>query len=78
MSRGYIEALGKEASAKAIADAKIKVAQAERDSEIGKAPGRQGNVDQRGQRAGRRHTGKKNTAQQQNCPIQFRFAYQAG
>ncbi len=34
---GYIEALGKEASAKAIADAKIKVAQAERDSEIGKA-----------------------------------------
>jgi len=34
---GYIEALGKEASAKAIADAKIKVAQAERDAEIGKA-----------------------------------------
>jgi flotillin len=34
---GYIEALGKEASAKAIADAKISVAQAERDSEIGKA-----------------------------------------
>ncbi|HUB66476.1 MAG TPA: SPFH domain-containing protein [Candidatus Methylacidiphilales bacterium] len=34
---GYIDALGKEASAKAIADAKIKVAQAERDSEIGKA-----------------------------------------
>lgn len=34
---GYIEALGKEASAKAIADAKIKVAEAERDSEIGKA-----------------------------------------
>lgn len=34
---GYIEALGKEAAAKAIADAKIKVAQAERDAEIGKA-----------------------------------------
>lgn len=34
---GYIDALGKEASAKAIADAKIKVAQAERDAEIGKA-----------------------------------------
>src|ERR1700744_2036341 len=34
---GYIEALGKEASAKAIADAKIKGAQAERDAEIGKA-----------------------------------------
>jgi flotillin len=34
---GYIEALGKEASAKAIADAKIKVAEAERDAEIGKA-----------------------------------------
>jgi flotillin len=34
---GYIEALGKEASAKAIADARIKVAQAERDAEIGKA-----------------------------------------
>src|ERR1700722_1331639 len=34
---GYIEVLGKEASAKAIADAKIKVAQAERDAEIGKA-----------------------------------------
>jgi len=34
---GYIEALGKEASAKAIADAKIKVAQAERDAEIGQA-----------------------------------------
>jgi flotillin len=34
---GYIEALGKEASAKAIADAKIKVAQAERDAEIGEA-----------------------------------------
>src|ERR1019366_6255296 len=34
---GYIEALGKEASAKAIADAKIKVAQAERDAELGKA-----------------------------------------
>lgn len=34
---GYIEALGKEAAARAINDAKIKVAQKERDGEIGKA-----------------------------------------
>lgn len=34
---GYIEALGKEAAAKAIAEAKIKVAEAERDGDIGAA-----------------------------------------
>lgn len=34
---GYIEALGQEASSRAINDAKIKVAQAERDGEIGRA-----------------------------------------
>src|SRR3989338_6072007 len=34
---GYIEALGKEAAARAINEAKIKVAQQERDGEIGKA-----------------------------------------
>jgi flotillin len=34
---GYIEALGKDAAARAINDAKIKVAQKERDGEIGKA-----------------------------------------
>ncbi|MDA2926450.1 SPFH domain-containing protein [Acidobacteria bacterium AH-259-G07] len=34
---GYIEALGKEAAARAVNEAKIKVAQQERDGEIGKA-----------------------------------------
>jgi len=34
---GYIEALGKEAAAKAIAEAKVKVAEAERDGDIGAA-----------------------------------------
>jgi flotillin len=34
---GYIEALGKEAAARAINDAKIKVSQKERDGDIGKA-----------------------------------------
>lgn len=34
---GYIEALGKEAASKAIAEAKVKVAEAERDGEIGSA-----------------------------------------
>jgi len=34
---GYIEALGQEAAARAINDAKIKVSQAERDGEIGRA-----------------------------------------
>jgi len=34
---GYIDALGQEAASKAIADAKIKVAQAERDGDIGAA-----------------------------------------
>src|ERR1700733_933047 len=61
---GYIEALGKEASAKAIADAKIKVAQAERDSEIGKAiADREMTVSVAGAQA--EATQGKNTAQQQ-------------
>jgi flotillin len=38
---GYIEALGQEAAARAINDAKIKVAQAERDGEIGRAEAQQ-------------------------------------
>jgi flotillin len=61
---GYIEALGKEASAKAIADAKIKVAQAERDSEIGKAlADREMTVSVASAQA--EATQGKNTAQQQ-------------
>ena len=61
---GYIEALGKEASAKAIADAKIKVAQAERDSEIGKAlADREMTVSVAAAQA--EATQGKNTAQQQ-------------
>jgi len=61
---GYIEALGKEASAKAIADAKIKVAQAERDSEIGKAQAdKEMTVSVAGAQA--EATQGKNTAQQQ-------------
>ncbi len=61
---GYIEALGKEASAKAIADAKIKVAQAERDSEIGKAiADKEMTVSVAGAQA--EATQGKNTAQQQ-------------
>src|SRR5271170_2182221 len=61
---GYIEALGKEASAKAIADAKIKVAQAERDAEIGKAVAdKEMTVSVAGAQADA--TQGKNTAQQQ-------------
>lgn len=38
---GYIEALGKEAASKAIAEAKVKVAEAERDGDIGAAQANQ-------------------------------------
>jgi flotillin len=61
---GYIEALGKEASAKAIADAKVKVAQAERDAEIGRAMAdKEMTVSVAGAQADA--TQGKNTAQQQ-------------